>query len=88
MLSLTIPLFLSMDGLGRDSFIPLKRGIFTIEITPLLLILTPHFFFPYEKMLSWNLDISISMNSIEAWNSKLGAIGEDYLPIVLPGLAI
>lgn len=49
---------------------------------------SPHFVFPYGKMLSWNLDISISMKSTEVWYCKLGAIGAEYLPIMLSGLAI
>lgn len=77
-----------MDELACDSFISLRRGIFTIEITWPLLVLSSHFVSPYVIMLSWNLDISISLKSIEVWYSKLGAIGQEYLPIVLSGLAM
>lgn len=80
--ALTISLLLYRDGVGCDSSMAPKRGIFTREIIRLLLIWTPHFVSPYGKMLPCKLHVS----KYEIHGSMVqhaGNTGAEPLPIVL-----
>lgn len=84
--ALTISLLLYRDGVGCDSSMAPRRGIFTREIIWLLLIWTPHFVSPYGKMLPCKLHVS-KYKIHRSMVQHAGNTGAEPLPIVLSGFA-